>query len=224
MADRPVEVACFYRTKWGHHDEFVELFTHNHLPVLHEQVKRGRLLGVRVQVPRFHGDGRADWTALERVHASTRGCRCHQSASQECGRSPHGPPGRAHRREDRCDAGAEDDRPVRRMATNIRLSDAEVRRIRDQRRQGEFDIRAILQAEIERDPASGEGRRNGHLFVVAEPVLAHPEMLMPVVGRQPARVAPQHVSKRCAAPHPRMGPGHLLGDSGRWRGSTLLMA
>jgi hypothetical protein len=64
MADRPVEVAYFYRTKWGHHDEFLELFTRNHLPVLREQVKSGRMLDVRVQVPRFHGDGRADWDVL----------------------------------------------------------------------------------------------------------------------------------------------------------------
>ena len=66
--------------------------------------------------------------------------------------------------------------------TNIRLSDAEVRRIRDERRQGEFDIRAILRAEVERDPISGDGRENGHLFVVAEPVFANPEMLVSVAG------------------------------------------
>lgn len=66
--------------------------------------------------------------------------------------------------------------------TNIRLSDAEVRRIREQRRQGEFDIRAILRNEIDRDPITGEGRQNGHLFVVAGPVFADPEMLLPVVG------------------------------------------
>jgi len=35
-------------------------FTRNHLPVLHEQVKSSRMPDVRVQVPRFHGDGRAD--------------------------------------------------------------------------------------------------------------------------------------------------------------------
>lgn len=64
MADRPVEVVYFYRTKWGHHDEFLELFTRNHLPLLHEQVKSGRMLDVRVQVPRFHGDGRADWDVM----------------------------------------------------------------------------------------------------------------------------------------------------------------
>ena len=64
MADRPIEVAYFYRTKWGHHDEFLELFTRNHLPVLREQVSGGRMLDVRVQVPRFHGDGRADWDVM----------------------------------------------------------------------------------------------------------------------------------------------------------------
>ncbi|HVA85943.1 MAG TPA: hypothetical protein VNF73_06445 [Candidatus Saccharimonadales bacterium] len=61
MADRPVEVVSFYRTRWGHHDEFLELFRRNHLPLLREQVASGRLLDVRVRVPRFHGDGRADW-------------------------------------------------------------------------------------------------------------------------------------------------------------------
>jgi len=64
MTGRPVEVAYFYRTKWGHHDEFVELFTRNHLPVLRDQVASGRMLDIRLQVPRFHGDGRADWDFL----------------------------------------------------------------------------------------------------------------------------------------------------------------
>jgi hypothetical protein len=64
MADQPVEVIYFYRTKWGHHDEFLELFTRNHLPVLREQVRTGRMLDIRVQVPHFHGDGRADWDVM----------------------------------------------------------------------------------------------------------------------------------------------------------------
>ena len=64
MTDRPVEVLYFYRTRWGHHDEFLELFTRNHLPVLREQVKGGRMLDVRIQAPRFHGDGRADWDVM----------------------------------------------------------------------------------------------------------------------------------------------------------------
>jgi hypothetical protein len=60
----PVTVLYFYKTRWGAHDEFVELFERNHLPVLEAQLEAGRLLEVRRYVPRFHGDGRADWDAL----------------------------------------------------------------------------------------------------------------------------------------------------------------
>jgi hypothetical protein len=52
----------FYRVKWGFQDEFVALFAKNHLPVLREQVKTGRIKDVRTYVPTYHGDGRADWT------------------------------------------------------------------------------------------------------------------------------------------------------------------
>lgn len=52
----------FYRVKWGFQDEFVDLFTRNHYPVLKEEMKTGRLTSVRTFVPTYHGDGRADWT------------------------------------------------------------------------------------------------------------------------------------------------------------------
>jgi hypothetical protein len=52
----------FYRVKWGHQDEFVDLFQKNHYPVLKEQIKGGRITAVRTYVPTYHGDGRADWT------------------------------------------------------------------------------------------------------------------------------------------------------------------
>jgi hypothetical protein len=52
----------FYRVKWGFQDEFVSLFARNHLPVLKEEMKSGRLKDVRTYVPTYHGDGRADWT------------------------------------------------------------------------------------------------------------------------------------------------------------------
>jgi hypothetical protein len=52
----------FYRVKWGFQDEFVALFAKNHLPVLREQMKSGRIVDVRTYVPTYHGDGRADWT------------------------------------------------------------------------------------------------------------------------------------------------------------------
>ena len=52
----------FYRIKWGFQDEFVDLFSRNHYPVLKEEMKSGRVTAVRTFVPTYHGDGRADWT------------------------------------------------------------------------------------------------------------------------------------------------------------------
>lgn len=52
----------FYRVKWGFQEEFQTLFARNHLPVLREQIKTGRIVSVKTFVPSFHGDGRADWT------------------------------------------------------------------------------------------------------------------------------------------------------------------
>ncbi len=61
MTGGPVKVDYFYRTHWGAHAEFVDLFLRNHWPILREQLDDGRFLDVRLHVPRFHGDGRADW-------------------------------------------------------------------------------------------------------------------------------------------------------------------
>jgi hypothetical protein len=61
MAGGPVTVDYFYRTRWGAHAEFVDLFLRNHWPILREQLTDGRFLDVRMHAPRFHGDGRADW-------------------------------------------------------------------------------------------------------------------------------------------------------------------
>jgi hypothetical protein len=61
---RPVKVAYFYKTRWGAHDEFVELFERNHWPLLRAQLAAGRYKEVKRYSPRFHGDGRADWDIL----------------------------------------------------------------------------------------------------------------------------------------------------------------
>jgi hypothetical protein len=63
-ASTPITAAYFYRVRWGHHDEWLDLFTRNHWPVLREQLASGRLIDVRLHVPRFHGDGRADWHVM----------------------------------------------------------------------------------------------------------------------------------------------------------------
>jgi hypothetical protein len=64
MSGEPVTIAYYYRTRWGAHDEFVELFDRNHWPVLREQIASGRILEATAASPRFHGDGRADWDFL----------------------------------------------------------------------------------------------------------------------------------------------------------------
>jgi hypothetical protein len=51
----------FYRVKWGYQTEFLDLFQKNHYPVLKAQLGQ-RITAIRTYVPRYHGDGRADWT------------------------------------------------------------------------------------------------------------------------------------------------------------------
>jgi hypothetical protein len=63
-ADGPVRVAYYYRTRWGAHEEFLELFVRNHWPILRERCASGRLLDVTLETPRFHGDGAAGWDVV----------------------------------------------------------------------------------------------------------------------------------------------------------------
>lgn len=62
-ADRPERTTWyFYKVKWGYQDEFVQLLQRNHLPILREEMKTGRIKEIHTFVPTYHGDGRADWT------------------------------------------------------------------------------------------------------------------------------------------------------------------
>lgn len=51
----------FYKVRWGFQEEFLDLFRQNHYPVLKEQLGT-RFTAVRAYEPKYHGDGRADWT------------------------------------------------------------------------------------------------------------------------------------------------------------------
>ena len=58
----------FYKVRWGHQDEFLDLFQRNHYPVLKALKDAGQYSAIRTYTPRYHGDGRADWTfAVELV-------------------------------------------------------------------------------------------------------------------------------------------------------------
>jgi hypothetical protein len=61
--DEPFVVEYYYKTKWGHAEEFLILFKKNHYPILKKEMELGRILRVSVISPRLHGteDGRWDY-------------------------------------------------------------------------------------------------------------------------------------------------------------------
>jgi hypothetical protein len=60
---QPFVIEYYYKTKWGHADEFLILFKKNHYPVLKKQIELGRILKVTMTAPRYHTteDGRWDF-------------------------------------------------------------------------------------------------------------------------------------------------------------------
>ena len=56
-------VEYYYKVRWGHQQEFLDLFRKNHLPLLEKQRERGRILEISAVAPRYHGteDGRWDY-------------------------------------------------------------------------------------------------------------------------------------------------------------------
>jgi hypothetical protein len=61
--EKPFVVEYYYKTKWGHADEFIALFKKNHYPVLKKEIELGRILKVFATAPRYHSteDGRWDY-------------------------------------------------------------------------------------------------------------------------------------------------------------------
>src|ERR1700680_2532110 len=59
----PYVVEYYYKTKWGHAEEFLTLFKKNHYPVLRKEMELGRILRVSMTSPRLHSteDGRWDY-------------------------------------------------------------------------------------------------------------------------------------------------------------------
>jgi hypothetical protein len=61
--EEPFVVEYYYKTKWGHAEEFLALFKKNHYPVLKKEIEMGRILRVSMAAPRLHAseDGRWDY-------------------------------------------------------------------------------------------------------------------------------------------------------------------
>ena len=58
---KPFVVEYYYKVKWGHQQEFLQLFLKNHLPLLRKSVQSGRILSVRIETPANHMTEEARW-------------------------------------------------------------------------------------------------------------------------------------------------------------------
>jgi hypothetical protein len=60
---KPFTIEYYYKAKWGHADEFLQLFKKNHYPLLKKELEMGRFLKVWMDQPRYHTteDGRWDY-------------------------------------------------------------------------------------------------------------------------------------------------------------------
>ena len=60
-ANQPYVVEYYYKTQWGHQQEFLSLFLKNHYPLLRKQVETGRMLAVKIETPANHMTEEARW-------------------------------------------------------------------------------------------------------------------------------------------------------------------
>jgi hypothetical protein len=72
-ADQPYTMEYYYKTQWGHQQEFLQLFLKNHYPLLQKMVETGRMLSVKIEQPSNHmtEDSRWDFRVTIRFKNST---------------------------------------------------------------------------------------------------------------------------------------------------------
>lgn len=71
--DQPYTMEYYYKTQWGHQQEFLQLFLKNHYPLLKKLVETGRVISVRIESPANHlpEDARWDYRVTIRFKNST---------------------------------------------------------------------------------------------------------------------------------------------------------
>src|ERR1017187_6388197 len=72
-ADQPYTLEYYYKVRWGHQQEFLQLFLKNHYPLLQKIVEGGRMTSVKIEQPAYHTteDGRWDYRVTIRFKNST---------------------------------------------------------------------------------------------------------------------------------------------------------
>lgn len=59
--DQPYTVEYYYKVRWGHQQEFLNLFLKNHYPLLRKIVESGRMLSVKIETPANHMTEESRW-------------------------------------------------------------------------------------------------------------------------------------------------------------------
>jgi hypothetical protein len=60
-ASAPFITEAYYRIKWGHFDEFMELFKRNHYPILKELKSQGHIASISAAFPINHASEDSRW-------------------------------------------------------------------------------------------------------------------------------------------------------------------
>src|SRR5690349_7800247 len=59
--DQPYTMEYYYKVRWGHQQEFLQLFLKNHYPLLNKIVESARALSVKIETPANHMTEDARW-------------------------------------------------------------------------------------------------------------------------------------------------------------------
>jgi len=59
--DKPYAVEYYYKARWGHADEFLQLYKKNHHPILKKRMEMGHILSLTMVKPRFHATEEGRW-------------------------------------------------------------------------------------------------------------------------------------------------------------------
>jgi hypothetical protein len=100
-ADQPYTMEYYYKTHWGHQQEFLQLFLKNHYPLLQQGVESGRMVSVKIETPANHmtEDARWDYRVTIRFKNSTVATTA--NPQEEAWITQHWPDQETYKREER---------------------------------------------------------------------------------------------------------------------------
>jgi len=58
---KPYAIEYYYKVRWGHQEEFLNLFKKNHYPLLRRQVEMGRIVELKMETPTYHMPEEERW-------------------------------------------------------------------------------------------------------------------------------------------------------------------